>query len=115
MPAFRAPLVVTPFSPTASVTINIGFRRPFIAFASVTMVDSLIDYDFDNAIAADVFTVDGAITTPLVGGGKFGGAGSFNNVFQGAFVGTGQFISIFLRRFGPDIRALAEAIVITEP
>lgn len=115
MAAFRAPLFVAPFVGTTSVTINVGFRRPFLAFASVTMVDSLIDYDFDNAIAADVFSVDGVLTTPLVSGPKWGPPGSPNNVFQGAVVGFGRFITIFLRNRGPDISALAEGVVITEP
>jgi hypothetical protein len=115
MPAFRAPLFVSPSIPTASVTINVGFRRPILAFITVTLVDSLIDYDFDNAVAADVFRVDGVLTTPLVSGGKWGPPGSISNVFQGAFVGTGTLINCFLRNRGPDIAALAEAIVITEP
>jgi hypothetical protein len=115
MPAFRAPLFVSPSIPTASVTINVGFQRPILAFITVTMVDSLIDYDFDNAIAADIFRVDGVLTTPLVFGSKWGPPGSLNNVFQGAFVGTGRFINCFLRNRGPDIAALAEAVVITEP
>ena len=63
MPAFRAPMFVSPSVGTSSVTINVGFRRPFIAFVTVTMIDSLIDFDFDNAVAADVFRVDG-VTTP---------------------------------------------------
>jgi hypothetical protein len=115
MAAIRAPLFVSPSIGTASVTINLGFNRPFVAFLSATMVDSLIDYDFDNAIAADIFTVNGILTTPLVSGPKWGPPGSTSNVFQGAFVGTGQFVTFFLRRRGPDISALAEAVAITEP
>jgi hypothetical protein len=116
MPALRAPLFVSPSIPTTSVTISVGFQRPILAFINVTMVDSLIDYDFDNAVAADIFTVNGALTTPLVSGGsKWGPPGSIRNVFQGAFVGSGTTITYFLRVRGPDIAALAEAVVITEP
>jgi hypothetical protein len=115
MPAIRAPLFVSPSIPTASVTINVGFQRPILAFITVTLVDSLIDYDFDNAIAADIFRVNGVLTTPLVSGPKWGPPGSLNNVFQGAFVGSGTLINFFLRNRGPDIAALAEAVVITEP
>lgn len=116
MAAFRvAPLFVSPSARSASITINVGFRRPFVAFGSVTLVDSNIDYDFDNAIAFDVFRVDGVLTTARVSGPKWGSPGSGNNVFDGAFVGTGQFITFFLRSRGPDISALAEPIVITEP
>ena len=115
MAALRAPLFVSPSIGSATVTFNLGFNRPFVAFLSVTMVDSLIDYDFDNAVAADIFLVNGALTTRLVSGGKWGPPGSGNNVFQGAFVGVGQFVTFFLRRAGPDIAALAEAVAITEP
>jgi hypothetical protein len=115
MPAFRAPMFVSPSVGTSSVTINVGFRRPFIAFVTVTMIDSLIDFDFDNAVAADVFRVDGVTTPGLVSGPKWGPPGSLNNVNQGAFVGTGTRITCFLRNRGPDVFALAEAVVITEP
>lgn len=115
MPAFRAPLFVSPSMPTRTVTINLGFRRPFLAFTTVTLVDSLIDFDFDNAVAADIFMVDGVRTAIQVAGGKWGPVGSASNVFQGAVVGTGLNITFFLRQRGPDIAAFAEAVVITEP
>ena len=44
---------------SASATIDLGRARPFIAWGSVTMVDSLNDFDRDNAYAFDIFTING--------------------------------------------------------
>lgn len=117
MQAFVSP--VSALSSNASVNINLGFRRPFLAWMSVTMVDSLIDFDRDNAIAADIFLVDG-IRTPVrvFGGDHWDALNSGNNVFAGAFTGFGQNVVFFVRapvllNGNNDIAAHAEAIVLT--
>jgi hypothetical protein len=98
-----------------SITIDLVFARPFVAFATITMVDSLDNYDTDNAVAADIFTVDGARTSSRVfDGDHFGEQGSGENLFQGAFVGVGQRIEFWLRAFHiEDLEAYGEAVVIT--
>jgi hypothetical protein len=48
-------MVVTPSIPSSSVTLNLGFRRPFVAFSYITAIDSLIDFDFDYVVAADIY------------------------------------------------------------
>lgn len=48
---------------SASATIDLGRRRPFLAWGSVSMVDPLTDFDRDNAYAFDIFTIDGSLTT----------------------------------------------------
>jgi hypothetical protein len=107
------PLFVNSQVTSDSVTIDLGQPRLFLAWITVNMVDSLIDFDRDNAIAADIFTIDGSLTAVRVfDGDHFGPQGSGNNVFQGAAFAFGQRITFFLRGFGPDISAAAEAVVV---
>jgi hypothetical protein len=88
---------------SASVTIDLGRARPFIAWGSVTMVDSLNDFDRDNAYAFDIFTVDGVRTASRVSGGEhWGPPGSGSNVFEGAVSGFGRFVNVWLRSIHTD-------------
>ena len=83
---------------TASATVDMGRPRRFLAWGSVTMVDPLTDFDRDNAVAFDIFTVDGSLTSSRVFGGEhWGPSGSGNNVFDGALVGFGRRVTFFLR------------------
>jgi hypothetical protein len=117
MQAFIAPL--SAFSSNASVNVDLGFVRPFLAWVTVTMVDPLIDFDRDNAVAADIFLVDGVRTAGRASGGDhFGPPGSGDNLFAGAVTGRGRNILFFLRapillNGNNDIAAHAEAIVLT--
>jgi hypothetical protein len=107
------PLHVNINSTSASGTIDLGVARPFLAWMTVNMIDPTINFDRDNAIAADIFTVDGARTASRVfGGDHFGSSGSAANVFQGAFFGVGRRVTFFLRAFGPDVNAAAECVVV---
>ena len=112
---FVAPLFALGGGGSGSATINVGRRRPFLAWTTVTMIDSLIDFDRDNAVAADIFTVDGVRTaTRVFAGDHFGPLGSSSNVFAGAVGGSGTRMSFFLRAFNPsDLAASGEAIVLT--
>ena len=98
-----------------TVTVDLGFSRPFLAWVTVGMIDSLVAFDQDNAVAADIFRVDGTLLPSTVSGGDHWGApGSLSNVFQGAFAGTGRLISASLRVFNlPDLEAYGEVVVIT--
>ena len=108
-----APLFASPSAGSGSVTINLGRPEFFVAWITVNMVDPTGAFDSDNAIAADIFFVDGSQTASRVfGGAHFGPLGSGLNVFQGAFVGVGQSITFFLRTFGPDVSAAGEAVVV---
>lgn len=115
MQAFTAPMWALKATGNASVTIDLGRPRPFLAWASVTMIDSLSDFDRDNAVAADIFTIDGVQPPFRVSGGDHWGApGSGSNVFPGALVGFGRRINIWLRVFHiDDLEAYGEAIVVT--
>jgi len=112
------PLFATSSAPTSSGTINLGSPRSFVAWVTINWDDPLTDYDRDNAIAADILSVDGRLTAVRAfGGDHFGplgppGSPNGQNVFQGAVAGFGQRINFFLRVFGPDIAAGAEGVVV---
>lgn len=81
-----------------TATINLGSRRTFYAWCNITMIDSLTDFDRDNAVAIDIYQVDGVQTGWRVSGGDhWGPSGAASNVLQGAMVGTGQRITFRIR------------------
>lgn len=86
-----------------TATIDLGRSRSFLAWAMVTMVDSLNDFDADNAVVAEVFQVDGSETWKAVSGGAHWGApGNSANVHQGAYVGFGRRITFRIRSLHHD-------------
>ncbi|MCP2262202.1 hypothetical protein LX15_005936 [Streptoalloteichus tenebrarius] len=99
MDVFTVPLfALKNLGGVASATLDLGYSRRFMAWCTVTMVDSLVDFDRDNAYAIDIYTVDnGRTTTRVVGGDHWGPPGSGQNVLDGAYVGFGQRILVYLR------------------
>jgi hypothetical protein len=90
---------------SASATIDVGRRRPFLAWGSVSMVDPLTDFDRDNAYAFDIFIVDGNLTSSRVTGGEhWGPQGSGSNVFDGAGRGFG---AVSTSGYGPFTRQIS--------
>jgi Matrixin/Putative peptidoglycan binding domain len=86
-----------------TVAIDLGRRQRFLAWATVTMIDALNDFDSDNAVVAEVFQVDGAETWKAVfGGAHWGPAGDTANVHQGAYVGYGQRVTFRIRSIHHD-------------
>jgi hypothetical protein len=76
-----------------TVRIDLGSRKRFLAWGSITMIDTLTDFDRDNMCYVDIFEIDGDRTDWRVSGGDhFGSADSPANVYQGAYVGSGQTI-----------------------
>lgn len=83
-----------------TVTLDLGRRQTFYAWCQVTMIDSLSDFDRDNAVAIDILSVDGNLTTWRASGGDhFGAADAVSNVREGALIGVGQRITFRLRAF----------------
>lgn len=83
---------------SGSVTIDMGRNRNFLAWATVTMVDSLNDFDRDNAVVAEVLRIDGSETWRAVhGGAHWGPPGASSNVHQGAYVGYGRSVTFRIR------------------
>jgi len=113
--AFVAPMFALNSTGQASVTIDLLERRPFLAWCTVTMTDSLANFDRDNAIAADIFLVDGVVQPIRVfNGDHFGPFGSGANLRPGAIRGFGRLINCWLRVFHiGDLEAYGEAIVLT--
>jgi hypothetical protein len=83
---------------SGTATIHMGRRRSFLAWGTVTMIDSLNDFDRDNAVAVEVFQVDGFPTWRAVTGGEHWGVpGHSFNVHQGAYVGYGRSVTFRIR------------------
>lgn len=99
---------------TGTATIDLGRSRSFLAWATVTMVDSLNDFDADNAVVAEVFRVDGAEAWRAVHGGRhWGDAGASTNVHQGAYVGFGRRITFRIRSLhSADLDSYGTGVVI---
>jgi hypothetical protein len=76
---------------TGTVAVDLGRRKRVLAWRQVTMMDSLVVLDRDNAVAIDVFGLDGDRPAPFVFAGDHWGSGeSPSNVYAGAFVGDAQ-------------------------
>lgn len=100
---------------SASATVDLGRARRFLAWGSVTMVDSLSDFDRDNAFAFDIFTIDGELTNYRVSGGDhWGSPGSGSNVYEGAVIGIGRYVNFWLRSIhSEDLDTFGIGIILT--
>jgi hypothetical protein len=101
----------------ATVTIDLGAPTAFLAWGSITSIDSLADFDRDNAAAIDIPYVDGVRTNDrLSGGGHWGIEGAYSNLYQGALVSTGRTVTFRLRAFhAEDLACFGYGIIITNP
>jgi hypothetical protein len=99
---------------TSSVLVDLGRTRRFLAWADVTFVDSLVDFDRDNGIALDIFTVDSNHPARVgFGGDHLGTNGSPSNLFAGAVSGVGRRIQFRLSTFhSTDLEAYATGCVL---
>ena len=106
----RGTNLFAPSGQTRTVTFDLGQPRVFLASIAVNMIDSLTDFDRDNAIAADIFLVDNVRTATLISGGDhWGVAGAFTNVHQATVFRFARTVTFRLRAIGPDIEACAQA------
>jgi hypothetical protein len=79
---------------TDSVTIDLGVERDFLAWGTVTMVDSCTDFDRDNMYVIDIFEIDGVRTATRVhNGDHWGSRNCPANVYRGARVSHGRRIT----------------------
>jgi hypothetical protein len=94
--------------------IDLGFARPFLAFVSYSVIDSLGPFDRGNAVAAEVYRVDGQPTWKyLYGGDHFGANGADSNVHEPMYRGFGRVIQFRARAFS-DCNFFAFAVVFYE-
>jgi hypothetical protein len=85
-------------------TVDLQRPRSFVAWLQIGYIGGrgTTPWDFDNAIAGEVFSVDGAIQPSEVWLGRFGAPGAFTNYHRVAVRGVGQRITFRLRVFQPD-------------
>ena len=97
-----------------TATIDLGSRRQFYAWCQINLIDSLTDFDRDNAVAIDIFQVDGVRTTWRVSGGDhFGGANTDQNVCEGALAGFGQRVTFRIRAMhSEDLAVFGTGVVL---
>jgi len=72
------------------------------------------DFDRDNAVAIDIFQVDGSRTSWMVSGGDhFGASNTAQNVHQGALAGFGRRITFRIRAMdGGNLEVYGTGIVL---
>lgn len=99
---------------THSAVVDLGRERRFLAWGEITFVDPLIDYDRDNGVALDIFTVDG--TSPAwvgAGGAHLGAPGAPSNLFPGAIAGRGRRVQFRLSTFhSSDLEAYGVGCIV---
>jgi len=98
MNAYRVNLWTAGNTSTDTATIDLGTAQTFYAWCQINLVDSRSNFDRDNAVAIEVYKVDGALTTWRVSGGDHYGASNTDaNVHEGALTGHGRRITFRLR------------------
>ena len=97
-----------------TATIDLGSGKQFYAWCQVNLIDSLADFDRDNAAAIDIYQVDGVRTTWRVSGGDhFGPDNTAQNVHEGALAGFGQRITFRIRAMhSEDLSVYGTGIVL---
>lgn len=95
--------------------LDLGIARPFFAFVSLVMIDPEVAFDRDNAVAAEVYMVDGSPAFKwITGGDHWGGDGADSNCHAPATTGFGRVIRFRARNFGPDCVLAAVGVVFYE-
>lgn len=87
------------------VDLSFSSDRWIAAFCGLSMVDSISDFDRDNAVAIDIAYYDGNSNnrTPWIyGGDHWGGSGAFANFHVPATVRYGRAVRFRLRSFHPS-------------
>lgn len=99
---------------SASAAVDLGARRRFVAWGQPTFVDSLSRFDRDNAVAFDIFTVDGDNPQRVgFGGDHLGTDGAPSNLFAGAVSGVGRRVQFRLSTFhSADLEAYGAGCVL---
>jgi hypothetical protein len=97
-----------------TATIDLGSAQNFYAWCQINMIDSLADFDRDNAVVLEIYQVDGVETWKVIyGGDHFGSEGSSANVHTGAMSGYGRRITFRMRAMhSADLSAFGTGIVL---
>jgi hypothetical protein len=97
--------------------IDLGSPRAFSAFAAIAMVNSTTDFDYDNAVYADVYQIDGNSTGNWLSGdgSNFGGEGDSRNMRWPTWVSSfGRVITFRTYALGPDVQCAGIGVVFYE-
>ena len=114
MDAYRVNIYSGDGLSSETATIDLGSAKQFYAWCQVNLIDSLTDFDRDNAVAIEIFQVDGIRTSWMVAGGDhFGASNTAQNVHQGALSGFGRRITFRIRAMhGDDLFVYGTGIVL---
>jgi hypothetical protein len=114
MNAYRVSVFSGVSGVSETATIDLGSSRHFYAWCQINMVDSLSDFDRDNAVAIDIYQVDGVRTDWRVSGGDhFGPSNTSQNVHEGAKTGFGRRITFRIRAMhSSDLSVFGTGIVL---
>lgn len=101
-------------SGTVVQDVDLGASRRFTAFVAIMFIDSLGPFDRDNAVAAEVYMIDGRPTFNWINGGDhLGPSGADANVHAPTVSGVGRVIR-FRARCWADANLAAIGIVFFE-
>ena len=102
------------FGGTQTVRIDLGSNKRFLAWGTMTMIDSLAQFDRDNFVSIDVYEIDGVRTGfTFAGGDHYGSPSSPANAFQGAVVGFGRTVTFRMScGHSADLDAMGMACVL---
>jgi hypothetical protein len=77
-------------------------------------IESFNVFDWDNAAAADIWTIDGQPAPGWISGGHWGPGGADSNVRVPVLTGFGRVLWFRTRAIGPDCACAALAMVFYE-
>jgi hypothetical protein len=95
-------------------TVDLGVRTGFAAWGVFNYIGGRGSgpWDFDNAFALEIFSVDGVVAPIDALNGRFGPAGAFTNLHTNFLRGFGRFITFRFRIFQPEeMEAQASGVV----
>lgn len=96
---------------TTTREVDLGTPRDFITYVVPVFVDPFINFDRDNFLAAEVYSIDGnRLPTWIHGGDHLGGDGATSNYHAPAQFGHGQRV-VYRLRCPADCGAAAVAIL----
>jgi hypothetical protein len=100
----------------ATATVDLGSSRTFLAWMSFGYINPWNgNFDSDNGIVAEVYSVDGVrVPYDTFGGEHLGPEGALTNMHQITHVGFGRRVTFRLRAFhASDLELAADGLVLT--
>jgi hypothetical protein len=101
--------------------LDLGSPNPFIAFLSLGYIGGRVGpgsttgpWDFDNAVASEIYAVDSNVLTYIEGWwSRFGPPNAFTNYHSASYQGFGRIITFRMRIWQPsEMEAITDGIVL---